>query len=447
MDDARAMAAKVLYRVIGQGYSLSYALSAEPVEAADRAMIQELSFGVMRWHERLARILAALLHTPLRRRDLDVECLLKLGLYQLLYMRVPAYAAVNGTVQASKSLGKSWASNLVNAALRNFIRRKSTLLTRVDQDPTAKFAHPRWLLKRLQSAYPQGWEGICLANNQHPPMSLRVNQRRKDIDCYVDELRALGYAADRHPVIASAVVLQRAIAIDQLPGFRQGIVSVQDGAAQLAAPLLDCRPGMRVLDACAAPGGKTAHILESVDNQVDLLALEADATRIQHLKETLERTQTVARIDQADAARPEQWWNGRAFDRILLDAPCSGSGVIRRHPDIKLLRRASDIHALQHQQYRLLNALWPLVAEEGILLYVTCSVFPEENNQLIQWFLREHLDAELLPTEIEWMDDATADCQILPGQMQLDGFYYARLYKSSSSRSLRKAGECELNDP
>ena len=428
--DARAGAVRVLSQVIRQGKSLTNALSTECCDNGfDRALVQELSFGTLRWHERLAKILHYLLHKPLKRRDLDVECLLKLGLYQLVYTRLPAYAVVHGTVQAAEALGKPWAKGLVNATLRCFLRQKDNLLEQSDRNYTARLSHPHWLLKRLQVAYPQGWQEICTANNQHPPMTLRINQRMTDAEQYITRLHATGLAANRHCAIESAVILNRATSVEQLPGFDQGVVTVQDAAAQLAASLIECEPGMRVLDACAAPGGKTAHILESVDGDVDLFAVEIDTARTKLLRQTLDRLGWMARICQGDASRPEQWWDGRAFDRVLLDAPCSGSGVIRRHPDIKLLRRASDIATFQRLQYRLLKSLWPLVAEGGMLLYATCSILPEENSQLIERFLRENSDAKLAPPGIDWADEYEQGWQILPGQMDMDGFYYARLRK------------------
>ncbi len=428
--DARATAVRVLFRVIGQGVSLTKALSIECCDSSvDRAFIQELSFGTLRWHERLAKILHHLLHKPLKRRNLDVECLLKLGLYQLIYMRLPVYAVMHSTVQATEALSKSWAKGLVNATLRSFLRQKNNLLERSDGDPTAQLSHPLWLIKRLQLAYPQCWQEICNANNQQAPMTLRINQRVTDAEHYIEKLHAAGFAADRHCALDSAVILSRATSVEQLPGFEQGVVTVQDGAAQLAAYLIDCQPGMRVLDACAAPGGKTAHILESVNGDVDLLAVEIDAARIKLLRQTLDRLGWTADICQEDASRPDQWWDGRAYDRILLDAPCSGSGVIRRHPDIKLLRRASDIAALQRLQYRLLKALWPLVAERGMLLYATCSILPEENSQLIDRLLHENIDMKLVPPNIDWAGECEDGWQIQPGQMDMDGFYYACLRK------------------
>ncbi len=432
--DARAAAVRVLCRVIGQGESLSKALSAEcRCRGVDQALIQELSFGTLRWHERLAKILRYLVRTPLKRRDLDLECLLKLGLYQLVYMRIPAHAVVQNTVQATESLRKLWAKGLVNATLRTFLRQSDMLLERADHDPNAKLSHPNWLLKRFQAAYPQCWQDICRANNQRPPMTLRINQRVTNAELYINKLRAVGLEAYRHSVIESAVTLRRATGVERLPGFAQGVVTVQDGAAQLAASLIECQPGMSVLDACAAPGGKAAHILESVNGDLDLVAVEIDPARIKLLNRTLDRLGWTARICRGDASRPEQWWDGREYDRVILDAPCSGSGVIRRHPDIKYLRRASDIAISQRLQYQLLKALWPLVAEGGMLLYVTCSILPEENNQLIKRFLRDTAGVKLVPPTIDWAVDCRQGLQILPGQMDMDGFYYARLQKQLHS--------------
>lgn len=428
--DARVVAVKVLVRVVEQGESLSTALPAERHKAGvDASLVQELCYGTLRWHIRLSAILQRLLRKPIGRSNRDVDCLLRLGLYQLLYTRIPPHAAVHHTVQAAQLLNRAWAKGLVNGVLRNFIRQKVSLLAKLDDDSVTRFSHPGWLLERLRSTYPDYWQGICQAANQHPPMTLRVSRRLTDLGDYIESLNAAGIEANRHVAVGNAVVLHQAVPVDRLPGFAEGVVTVQDAAAQLAAPLLDCRPGMRILDACAAPGGKTAHILESVDGNVEMLALDMDSQRLTRLRQTLDRLGWEAKIRQGDVLRPQQWWDGRVFDRILLDAPCSATGVIRRHPDIKLLRKPEDIISLRSKQYRMLQSLWSLLAIGGSLLYVTCSILPEENAQQIGKFVQDNENAELVPLSQSGDADGGRGWQILPGEKNMDGFYYALLHK------------------
>jgi 16S rRNA (cytosine967-C5)-methyltransferase len=415
----RAAAARVLRRVIGARVSLSNALSAEleHVDEGDSALIKELCYGGLRWHERLTALRDLILDKPLKRKDLDVGCLLELGLYQLIHMRVPAHASVHETVQAADALNKPWAKGAINAVLRTFERGRDALLESVDRRPEARLSHPRWLLERIRQAYPTDWERICAAANRHPPMTLRINCSVTTREGYLLELKSAGLAARPHPDVVTALTLESPTDVHRLPGFAAGVVSVQDAAAQLAAPMLNCKQGMRVLDACAAPGGKVAHLLESAAGDIDLTAVEIDAARAELLKDTLARAGRRPSICGADAARPSEWWDGRHFDRILLDAPCSGTGVIRRHPDIKLLRAPQDIASAQERQLRLLRALWPLLSPGGMLLYTTCSILPHENEQVIELVANE-CAARLLGQR-----------QILPGDADMDGFYYARLAK------------------
>lgn len=429
-EDARLVATRVLFRVVGRGESLSSALPAQLSDRAlDEALVQELCFGTLRWYGRLSRVLEQLLRSPLKSRDRDLECLLILGLYQLVYMRVPAHAAVHSTVNATLGLGKSWARGLANAVLRNFIRNKEDLLFRADLDPVARTSHPRWLLQRLQSGYPSRWEPICEAANRRPPMTLRINRHLSSMGGYINALHNAGLEGYAHPVVESAICLHQAVRVERLPGFSNGLATVQDAAAQLAAPLLDCRPGMRILDACAGPGGKTAHVIESVRGEADVVAVEIDHIRYKRLRQTLDRLGWQARIVHGDVTQPQSWWDGKAFDRILLDAPCSATGVIRRHPDIKLLRRASDIKTLQSTQRHMLQALWPLLARGGKLLYVTCSILADENDLLIRRFLQENDEAVIVPPSLDWAAGSEQGWQILPGEWDMDGFYYAQLHK------------------
>lgn len=429
--DARSVATQILTQVIGHRHSLSDCLEVHLPrlnDARERALAQALCYGVLRWLPRLQALLQSLIRKPFKAKDCDVEVLLLIGLYQHLYLRIPPHAATAATVNVTRTLKKTWATGLVNAVLRNFQRQSDNLSTSVDSNVNAKLAHPPWLLERLQTDWPLEWEMVASANNVHPPLTLRVNARLMSRDTYLEHLQKANIVATPTPYTDYGITLEQAIDVQKLPGFAQGWFSVQDGAAQLAAPLLDVPTNARVLDACAAPGGKTAHLLECYQIDV-LLALDNQSIRVQKLHNTLQRLQQVANVRCADATQPQTWWDGQAFERILLDVPCSGSGIIRRHPDIKYLRQSSDIVALAVQQARLLEALWPLLMPEGKLLYVTCSVFAEENYLQIQNFLATHTDAQETKLVAEWGHAQQYGRQILPGENNLDGFYYACLSK------------------
>jgi 16S rRNA (cytosine967-C5)-methyltransferase len=423
---AREQAARLLLQVI-EGASLSRIMIPVQEQSSEAPLIQELVYGSLRWHFRLSGLLKLLLEKPLRKKDNDVECLLRIGLYQLMEMRIPAHAAVNETVRETRTMKKPWAKGLVNGVLRQYLRQRETLEKQLDT--SGLMAHPEWLLKKLQAAYPEVWRSICDANNQRPPMVLRVNERHQTVEEYLKLLQGEGLKAVKHPCAHQALTLEHACDVSSLPGFAEGHVSVQDAAAQLAAGLLDLRSGMRVLDACAAPGGKTAHILEQGES-LDVWALERDGARIQSLEQTLSRLGLEARVIEADAGLVDAWWDGVPFDRILLDAPCSATGVIRRHPDIRIHRRPADIDRLREEQQRLLGALWPLLRPGGMLLYATCSILPQENVDQVRLFIDEHTDARenILPLECGLKQ--AHGRQILPGEQGMDGFYYAGIIKS-----------------
>ena len=432
----RATAALLLQQVIYHGDSLTDALqqtAAQAVPATEQALLRDICFGALRWHERLSAILVQLVSKPLKATDKDVECLLRVGLYQLIYQRTPDHAAVNETVKAVKKLRKQWAEKLVNGVLRRFLRERDSLLAQADQQATARYAFPAWLLQRLQTAWVNDWESIVQASNTHAPMTLRVNARKATTAAYLQQLQAAEFDADTIASVPSALQLHKAANVEQLPDFTHGAVSVQDAAAQLAAFLLDCQPNMRVLDACAAPGGKTGHLLEHTPD-LQLTALDSSANRLQRVAENLHRLQLPAQLVAADAGDVTSWWDGKPFERILLDAPCSATGVIRRHPDIKVLRRDTDIAALQHEQARLLHSLWQTLQEGGLLLYATCSILPEENSQQIARFMAEQHDAVHLPIEDDWGHALPFGRQILPGNAGMDGFYYALLQKQSGKQ-------------
>jgi 16S rRNA (cytosine967-C5)-methyltransferase len=391
-------------------------------------LLQELCYGVIRWYFRLLAISGLLLERPLKKRDRDVGLLILVGLYQLLYLRIPPHAAVAETVETARSMGKSWAAGLVNGVLRRFQREQEQLLRRVDADPIARLAHPEWLLGEIRQRWPDRWQGILQAANSRPVMSLRVNLNKIDRQDYFERLRAAAIPARPIKGVASGLVLDRPQDVQLLPGFSEGLVSVQDGGAQLAAELLDLQPGQQVLDACAAPGGKSCHILER-EPAVQLTAVDLDKERLERVRENLQRLKLQASLSVGDAAAPEGEWAQSSYDRILLDVPCSATGVIRRHPDIKLLRRPEDISTLVELQQRILSKVWHLLKPGGILLYATCSLLPQENEQQIERFLAGRDDVRERPVEATWGHACEQGRQTLPGEDSMDGFYYAVLEK------------------
>jgi len=422
----RRLAATVVFQVLG-GKSLDQTLPPRLVrmDAGERSLLQALCYTTVRWYHRLDFILQRLLDKPLK--DREVQALVLVGLAQLSRMAVPPHAAVAETVAAAGR--KRWARGLVNALLRNYLRRREELERAADRDYQAAFSHPAWLRRRIEQAWPPQAQEILIANNGHPPLVLRVNLARIGRDEYLQVLAGKGIAARPLPEVASAVVLEHPLAVAELPGFAEGLVSVQDGAAQLAAPLLDLRPGCRVLDVCAAPGGKTLHMVEHCPEVGEVVALDVDPQRLARIGENLQRLgrNPPVRLLCGDARDPGSWWDGRPFDRILVDAPCSGTGVIRRHPDIKLLRRDEDVSALAALQRQILDAVWPLLKPEGMLLYATCSILPEENAGQMDDFVGRHPHAGAIAIEAGWGLAGGIGRQILPGTM--DGFYYARLGK------------------
>lgn len=432
----RALAARAVFAVREHGRNLDVALESLLAKAhlspADAGLAKALAFGSCRWLLQLEWLATRLLQKPLKQKDADIQALLLVGLYQLAHMEMPGHAAINETVAASGSFKKPWARGLLNACLRRYQRERDALTDALATDTVASTAHPAWLLTRLQQAWPDQWQRIVQANNApRPPFHLRVNVRRKTRDQALDVLREAGLQAGELPFTGSGIVVHTPCPVNQLPGFEKGWLSVQDGAAQLASELLEAGPNQRVLDACAAPGGKAAHLLEQHPD-ISLTAVEVDEARRRRIDDTLARLGLNADVITADAARPDHWWDGLAFDRILLDAPCSATGVIRRHPDIRLHRKPEDIDNLVILQARLLDALWPCLGEGGKLLYVTCSVLPEENDQQVAAFLARHPDAAVEPLAAGLVLPGCTQHhgqQVLPGDSDLDGFYYARLLK------------------
>ncbi len=428
--DARAVAATALAEVAWHGASLRDALARHAGKLADprdRALLTALVHHGARWWLRYDAALDGLLAQPLRHKEPAVHALLVLGLVQLEVMQLSAYAAVAASVEAARALGRPQFAGLVNAVLRRWQRERTDRNAMLDAQPRTRHAHPAWLAAALEHDWPGQAETIMAANNDEPPLTLRANRRHAPREELQTRLAAAGVDATTHPWLADALVLPHSVDVTRLPGFADGAFAVQDGAAQVAADLLAAADGMRVLDACAAPGGKACHVLERA--QVELTALEWDPERAQRVRENLARLGLEARLLIGDAGEPHDWWDGRPFERILVDAPCSATGVLRRRPDVRLHRRASDLKALGTQQLRIVTALWPLLAPGGVLVYATCSVLREENQAIVETLLRGQPDAHARSFTLPAGQRAGPGWQILPGDDGLDGMYYAVLEK------------------
>lgn len=384
---------------------------------------------MLRWYYLLDCILQSMLEKDLRTKDTDIKILILLGLYQLEFLRTPEHAAVSATVEACADLKKQWAKSLVNALLRRFQKEHARLKILVEKDNQAKFSHPLWLIEILQKEYPEQWQQILKENNRYPPMYLRVNSKLTSRKDYILELDKYDINASETPFVETGIKLEKPVDVEQLPMFNEGYVSVQDLAAQLCFSVMDIHQNHRVLDACAAPGGKLAHILEQGPDNVEVIALEPDENRFKRMQKNLERLQLKVTLVCNDANNTDQWWDNNKFDRILVDAPCSATGVIRRHPDIKILRVAENIEVNATIQGKLLSSLWPLLKHGGKLLYVTCSVLSTENDQCIKAFLESHNDAKFTTLHTDWGQSTEFGKQILPGEHDMDGFYYACLEK------------------
>jgi 16S rRNA (cytosine967-C5)-methyltransferase len=423
----RALAARGCAAVFA-GSNLDDALEDESahLSSADRALLRAIAFGVMRERSALEWLLNRLLDKPLRQEPLLLALLL-CGLQQLRAMRVPAHAAVAETVAAANVLEKPWAKGLVNAVLRRYQREQAALEAALPQAAHIRLSYPQWLVGAIKQDWPARWREVLAAGNQQGPLTLRVNRRLNSREDYLAALARAGIAAQAIDAASDAVGLLEATPVELVPGFGEGRVSVQDASAQLAVELLQAQAGMRLLDACAAPGGKTAHLLEHHD-LAQLLAIDRDGRRLQRVRENLQRLGLEATLIAADATAPEIWWNGMPFDRILLDAPCSGTGVIRRHPDIKWLRRETDIAAMAKQQLKLLKALWPLLVSDGELLYATCSILQAEGENVLREFLSAQTDASESVIDASWGEACSIGRRLPPGG-HFDGFYYARLRK------------------
>jgi 16S rRNA (cytosine967-C5)-methyltransferase len=415
----RAAAARRVAAVVAGGRSLGALPASKHFGSRDSSLVQALTVGALRWHHRLKWQLERLLSRPLAPRDAELGALLRVGLFQLQWLRVPTHAAVASTVAAADLIGRGRAKGLVNAVLRRFVREREALENAVHESLEALYSHPAWLIEAVRADWPERAAEIFAANNEQPPMWLRVNARHPLAAEYRNSLQRAGTAYSENALLPQGLLLADPISIADLPGYNDGRVSVQDGAAQLAAALLDLAPGQRVLDACAAPGNKTAHILESCAQLDAVIAIDKDSERLDMARRNLERLGLDARLLHADAERPDEWWDGQPFDRILLDAPCTATGVIRRHPDIKVLRRQGDIAQACNTQSRLFQSLWPLLKPGGRFVYATCSVLSAENSGQVEAFLRATPDAVLAARQ-----DRRSG-QHFPGEANMDGFYYA----------------------
>ncbi len=440
---ARQASLKALRQVFaGQSLSVVQPQSIDKLEdSRDRGLANEIVNGVLRWRWQLEFLVASLLSKPLKQKDIDIQLILLISLYELIECRTPDYAIINEAVELVRKSGKKWAASLVNAVLRRFTREKEQLLSSID-DEQAKYSHPDWMLKKIKNDWPDDWQKILQENNQRPAFWLRVNQQQSDTVQYKALLTEQGLDSENSSLADHALKLAHGVDVRTLPGFAEGALSVQDVGAQLTAELLDVSAGHRVLDLCAAPGGKTCHLLERYDTIKHLVAVELDEKRMQRVAENLQRlkfsdeTGDHSRVELivADASEYKDWWDGKPFDRILIDAPCSASGVIRRHPDIKTLRRESDIDQLQEIQAKILLSAWQMLKSDGELLYVTCSVFKAENQNQIANFIEHNTEKDAVEIKIksDWGKSCDYGRQLLPGEQDADGFYFCKLKKISA---------------
>ena len=398
-------------------------------DSRDNAFARHLTYGVLRWLTALEWLLGELLTKPIKKREKEVKRLILLGLQQLWHDQTASHAAINETAECARTLGKPWAVGLINAVLRRFQREHGQLLERLAQT-SSQHAHADWMLREIQQDWPKRWQEIVEANNLQAPLWLRINRQKADEVKLRENLKTAGFEIDDHPYAVDAIGISPAAAVSRIPGFEAGWLSVQDPAAQLARDLLAPRAGERILDACAAPGGKSAHLLESCA-EIELTVLDRQAHRVEILEQTLERLGLNTRTMVADATDVGFWWQGEKFQKILLDAPCSATGVIRRHPEIKWLRSEEQVTTAMQAQANLLAALWPLLEPGGILVYATCSILKRENSQQIQKFLETNSDASLEDPDVEWGVSDSFGRQIIPGEARMDGFFYAVIRKST----------------
>ena len=442
-SNSRAVAAQVLLSVVEQQQSLTALLKQgqAQVQEKDQGLLQALCFGVCRHYWSINAATKMMLDKPLPDKAKVVHYLICVGLFQLEHSDIQPHAAIHDTVEGCEALGFANLKGLVNALLRRYQRERDSLIAQLDQSDVTRLNHPKWLIKQLKKNWPQHWQGICADANQHPPMTLRVNTHLSSRSDYSLTIKESGIEANECSISDHGINLSHPVSVDKLPKFDLGFCSVQDEAAQLAALILAPNPNHKVLDACSAPGGKTGHLLEVTKGQSRVLALDADPLRLERVQQNLDRLAYKAQCVVGDAQSPEDWWDGEPFDRILLDVPCSATGVIRRHPDIKLLRQKDDIAKLALLQQSILQKIWPLLKPGGQLLYATCSILSEENSNNIALFLQEQSDANLLPInervtqliESSHMIDTGYGWQLFPKQNHHDGFFYSLLEKQKTT--------------
>lgn len=427
-NDERFNALKILLSLLQENKPLSQLFQVNPNVSP---LCKEICFGVCRHYFRLEAFAHALIKKQPKSQDIWL-CIL-IGLYQLHFLNKADYAVVKETVNLLERIKKPWAKGLVNAVLRNFCRERENLIQQLQTNPSFVYGHPHWFVKRVQADWPLYWESLLRTNDKHPPLNLRVNQRQTNRQAYIDRLSKAGIPGFSLPHSEAGIQLNRPCEVSDLPEFSSGAVSVQDESAQLAISLLDLKPGLRVLDACSAPGGKTGHILETEAGLKACVALDVSKRRLKRVEENLARLglQHHAMLIQGDALEPEKWWDGELFDRILLDAPCSATGIIRRQPDLKLLRTEAGIENAVKLQAQLLHSLWPLLKPGGRMVYATCSVIPEENSQQILNFSNQVNQCEVLQMDQAWGIKTGYGWQILPQTEQGgDGFFYSVLLKT-----------------
>lgn len=421
--NSRLDALKILKQLFENQHSLHRIQSNEQVSA----MTKEICFGVCRFYYRLEAFALSLLKK--KPKETELWIIILMGLYQLHYMRQPEYAVVKETVELLEPIKKGWAKGLVNAILRNFCRQQETILNSLHKNPLFQLNHPQWFIKQLQQDWPQHWYEIISANDKRPPLVLRVNQLKITREAYLNRLEEYGIKATAHVLASHGIVLDTPTEIRELPGYQEGLFSVQDAAAQMSATLLDLQPGQRVLDICCAPGGKTSHILEMQPQLRQCVAVDIEESRLERVRENLSRLQLQATLVLGDATNPGKWWDGNLFDRILLDAPCSATGVIRRHPDIKLLRTPEEVEQIVSLQRKILSQAWQLLTSGGLMVYATCSVLRQENDTQIAQFLQEHTDAIIESQYGNYGLSSEYGRQIIPGELDMDGFFYSVIRK------------------
>ena len=412
MNNERLDALNILINVIRDKTPLSHLLNSNY-----SPLTKEICFGVCRHYIHLQSLADQKLTK--RPQDLDVWLLLLIGLYQLDFLSIPKYAVVKETVEIATQIKKSWAKNFINAILRAY--------NQDELKQNSHYNHPSWLKKRIMRDWPEHWPAILQANDAHPPMTIRVNSPR---DLYLKKLKQINLNATPHPQASHAILLEKPCSVHDLPDFANGDVYVQDAAAQLAIDLLQLKPELRILDACCAPGGKLCHILNTQPYLKECVGLDLSKQRLIRTEENLQRLKVSATLIQGSAEDPSSWWDGRLFDRILLDAPCSATGVIRRHPDIKLLRSTEEISQIAELQHKIIRALWPLLSPNGIMVYATCSIMPQENELQIAKFISETPDARSIHIQQPWGYPTPNGRQILPGMDDMDGFFYSVILKT-----------------